>query len=204
MPAHKPRAPLTAASEARISRRAKTLLATASQRSYLDKEIISQATGLLLRIAEHTGETAARTMTRLRIPRSHAYLIMRAGEQRECARGDKPYQVFKRFFAINKTKPSCFRGRHCTCTQPGQRVRCGNYMRVDPANGELGVGAGRGALNAAPVIAKTEWSCALGLDGCECKDKPKRERNRCGNWRRDPAVADFRTDAAPWFGEDGL
>lgn len=131
-------APLTPASERRLSLRARTMLDNAVLRPYLDKHIITIAAGILLRIAGHTGETAQALMTRLRITEARRYLIVRCGSRAETYKGDKPPPIIKRFLEINKTKPSCVRGHACTCTQQGQRTRCGHYRRGDPAAHDIG------------------------------------------------------------------
>lgn len=141
MSARRARAPLTPASERRLSLRARSMLDTAATRSYLDKHTVTIAAGLLLRIAEHTGETAAALMTRLRITESRRFLIVRCGSRLETYEGDHAPPVVKRFLEINKTKPSCVRGRECTCSQNLQRVRCGNYRRGDPAEHDIGAAA---------------------------------------------------------------
>lgn len=143
MPPRKTSAPLTPASERRMGLRARSILDEAARRSYLDKHVVTIAAGLLLRIANHTGETAQALMTRLRIPESRRYLIVRCGSRAETYKGDKPPPIIRRFLEINKTKPSCVRGRQCTCTQILQRVRCGNYRRGDPSLLDKGAAAER-------------------------------------------------------------
>lgn len=203
MPAHKPRAPLTAASERRLSLRARSILDGAVRSLYLDKHNITIATGLLLRVAEHTGETANCLMTRLRIDPVRRCLITRCGQQIECARGDKPPPVIRRFLAINKKdNAACILGNGCTCTERGQRLRCKDYWRTPITAGELGVGDGRGALDATKPITKerAKRSCVKG-DRCHCRKY--NERHRCGNWQSvDPMAHDIGSSAPPWCGDD--